>query len=246
MDSKQKYQIAYKKHYNEGEIETAFILYKDIIETHTDSKEAGYSKAQIENIERSNPGVLQNIKLHKVEPSEIYNENNNTKDIMKNKILITTTNSINGKEIEEYLDIISDRLVVGAGLFSEVFASFTDVFGGRSAKFESRMTELNTQMMNSLKKKANELDADAIVGLSIDLDEISGKGFQMFMISGVGTAVKLKKDQTEKTLGIKGINENENFNIADKIDKIAKLKENGILTEEEFIYLKSQIINHKQ
>jgi hypothetical protein len=66
------------------------------------------------------------------------------------------------------------------------------------------------------------------------------------MISGVGTAVKLKKDQTEKTLGIKGINENENFNIADKIDKIAKLKENGILTEEEFIYLKSQIINHKQ
>ena len=106
--------------------------------------------------------------------------------------IITTTNSIEGEVIEKYLGIVSDRLVIGAGLFSEFFAGFTDVFGGRSAKFEDRMNELYNQLMKSLEWKARALDADAIVGLSIDMDEISGKNSQMFMISGVGTAVKFK------------------------------------------------------
>lgn len=235
MDSQEKYQIAYKKHYNEREVETAYILYKDIMDTHPNSKEAEYARIQINNIEEKRPNILQEIeskKLHDINIDELHKS-----EKYKSKYLITTSNSIEGKEIEEYIGIISDRIVVGAGWFSELFAGFTDVFGGRSAKFEDRIDELNNQMMESLIGKAKSLEADAIIGLSIDLDEISGKGIQMFMMSGVGTAVKFKKDKTEEC-----IKENEKLSIADEIEKLAKLKDNGILTKEEFEKLKKRLI----
>jgi uncharacterized protein YbjQ (UPF0145 family) len=128
---------------------------------------------------------------------EFIDKKDNTTSPTRRKVdfpdlIVTTTNSIEGKEIEKYIDIISDRIVVGAGLFSEFFAGFTDVFGGRSEKFESRMHELYRDLMISMKTQADAMHADAIVGLKIDMDEISGKNLQMFMISGTGTAVKLK------------------------------------------------------
>ncbi|MBR0599027.1 heavy metal-binding domain-containing protein [Sinanaerobacter chloroacetimidivorans] len=116
---------------------------------------------------------------------------------MKKSMIITTTNSVEGKEIIEYLGIISDRIVVGAGLFSEFFASFTDLVGGRSGKFEARMNELYNHLMSSLEAQARKIKADAVIGLKVDMDEISGKNSQMFMISGVGTAVKLSCDDCE-------------------------------------------------
>ncbi|MFZ5974356.1 MAG: YbjQ family protein [Bacillota bacterium] len=113
---------------------------------------------------------------------------------MNSQLIITTTDRIENQKIEKYIGIVSERIVVGAGMFSEFFASFTDVFGGRSQKFEDRLHELHKYLMVSLTKKARELRADAIVGLHIDIDEISGKATQMFMISGVGTAVRLSGD----------------------------------------------------
>lgn len=119
---------------------------------------------------------------------------------MLNKIIVTTTNSVEGKEIDKYIDIISDRIVVGAGLYSEIFAAFTDIVGGRSGKFEDRMHELYNNLMSSLESQARKLRADAIIGLKIDMDEISGKSSQMFMISGIGTAVKFKNNNENDEL----------------------------------------------
>ena len=112
---------------------------------------------------------------------------------MGKDFIISTTNLIEGQEVDKYLGVISDRIVVGAGLFSEVFAGFTDAFGGRSSKFEARMQELYNYLMRSLETQAKRIKADAIIGLSVDIDEISGKSYQMFMVSGLGTAVRFKK-----------------------------------------------------
>jgi len=108
-------------------------------------------------------------------------------------MIITTTNVIEGYKIEKYIGLQSARIVVGAGMFSEFFAGFTDVFGGRSSKFEARLKELNDYVIDELKKSAKLKGANAIIGISLDIDEISGKNTQMFMISGIGTAVKLKQ-----------------------------------------------------
>ena len=52
MDSKELYKIAYNLHYSDFNIEKALELCKQIIQDYPDTNEAGYSKAQIENINK--------------------------------------------------------------------------------------------------------------------------------------------------------------------------------------------------
>jgi uncharacterized membrane protein YvbJ len=54
------------------------------------------------------------------------------------KILLTTTNKIDGWDIVEYIYVITKQVVVGAGIFTEFFSGFTDAFVGRSEKVEGR------------------------------------------------------------------------------------------------------------
>jgi hypothetical protein len=43
------------------------------------------------------------------------------------------------------------------------------------------------------------MEANAIIGLKVDFDEISGKGKSMFMMSALGTAVYVKYDSNLET-----------------------------------------------
>ena len=101
----------------------------------------------------------------------------------------STTNMISGYEIVEQKGIVFERVVSGVGLVSELFAGLTDVFGGRSGRMEEQLDNLYIQLFSAMEEKAKRIQANAIVGFSIDIDEISGKGTSMLMISGVGTAV---------------------------------------------------------
>lgn len=47
---------------------------------------------------------------------------------MTNGIIVTTTNSIEGCRIVDYVDVVSTNIVNGTGLFSDWKASFTDLF----------------------------------------------------------------------------------------------------------------------
>ena len=51
--SEQLYQRAYSVHYDDRDFEAALSLYREVIATFPDSVEAGYSRSQIENIEKS-------------------------------------------------------------------------------------------------------------------------------------------------------------------------------------------------
>ena len=113
---------------------------------------------------------------------------------------ISTTNSISGFNIIKHIDIVSSRMVAGTNIFTEAFASFADVFGGRSESFENNLDNLYKKLLIDLQKKAKRLGANAVIGISFDIDEISGKNFQMFMISGIGTAVIIEKDNKNNKL----------------------------------------------
>ncbi len=114
-------------------------------------------------------------------------------EIKKSNIILTTTCNVDGYEINQYIDVVTKQIVVGAGLYTEFFAGFTDVFGGRSAKVEDRLSELINIGRSEILGIAANLDADAIIGYKLDIDEISGKNTFMFMINVSGTAVKIKK-----------------------------------------------------
>jgi uncharacterized protein YbjQ (UPF0145 family) len=115
---------------------------------------------------------------------------------MFKKDFITTTSSFEGYRINKYLGIVDERIVVGAGFLSDLFASFTDIVGGRSGKYEQRIKELYDALLSGIQRQAYKKGANAIVGLKIDVDEISGKNVSMFMATAVGTAVHIKRDET--------------------------------------------------
>jgi uncharacterized protein YbjQ (UPF0145 family)/DNA-binding protein Fis/CDGSH-type Zn-finger protein len=116
------------------------------------------------------------------------------------KILITTTESLSGWEIETYLKPVFANVVVGAGFLSDFNASITDFFGGRSNSYEKKLQTVNDSALNILKSKAGELGANCILGLKVDLDQISGKNVQMFMVTAYGTAVVAKSISNPKPI----------------------------------------------
>ena len=104
-------------------------------------------------------------------------------------ILVITTSTAEGLKIKKHLKPVSAHIVAGTNLFSDFFASFTDVFGGRSNTYQKQLSSIYNEVIEKLRFAAYEIGANCIIGLKVDLDEISGKGKSMFMVTAMGTAV---------------------------------------------------------
>ena len=128
----------------------------------------------------------------------ILNHQISTKQIriFKKKIdalVVTTAFTVANKEIDSEIGIVTGECVLGMNIFLDVFAEFTDTFGGRSKKTQNRLRELKEKCLEEIKIEAVDMGADAIIGLDLDYSEFSGKGKSMLFLVASGTAVKLKK-----------------------------------------------------
>lgn len=104
------------------------------------------------------------------------------------EMTITTTNSIEGKEIEEYLGIVSGEAMMGANIVKDFTAGIRNIVGGRSGQYEDEIRKGRIEALKDLEVRAREKEADAVIGLSADYEEMS-EG--MLWINVTGTAVKL-------------------------------------------------------
>jgi uncharacterized protein YbjQ (UPF0145 family) len=109
-------------------------------------------------------------------------------------ILVVTTSTVDGLKINKYLKPISAHVVAGTNLFSDFMGGITDIFGGRSQSYQRQLSSLYNDAIEQVKYAACEIGANCIVGLQIDMDEISGKGKSMFMLTAIGTAVIIEKE----------------------------------------------------
>lgn len=115
---------------------------------------------------------------------------------MRNDILISTTPQIENCPIKQYKGLVSTNVVLGTNFFSDFSASFTDFFGGTSETYQRKQELMYNTAIENLKTEAQKINANAIVGVKIDFDEISGKGKSMFMLSAVGTAVVIDTNKS--------------------------------------------------
>jgi uncharacterized protein YbjQ (UPF0145 family) len=102
---------------------------------------------------------------------------------------LTTTPGIDGKTISTYLGIVTGEAIVGANIFRDLFANIRDIVGGRSAAYEQELARARTIALDELKMAAQQLGADAVVGVDLDY-EVLGANNGMLMVSVSGTAVK--------------------------------------------------------
>lgn len=103
----------------------------------------------------------------------------------------TTTPNIEGKRITDYLGIITADVIIGANIFSDIFASVRDIVGGRSATYEKKLDEGKILAIRELEEEAQKLGGNAIVGIDFDYETVGAKG-SMLMITISGTAVKVE------------------------------------------------------
>ncbi|MBO8129329.1 MAG: YbjQ family protein [Peptococcaceae bacterium] len=103
-------------------------------------------------------------------------------------MLLTTTPEVQGRKITEYLGIVSGEAIMGANVVRDLFASITDIVGGRSGAYERKLKEAREVAMQEMADEARQLGASAVVGIDIDY-EVVREG--MLMVTASGTAVRL-------------------------------------------------------
>lgn len=103
-------------------------------------------------------------------------------------MLITTTPTVEGRPVKEYLGIVSGEAIMGANIVRDLFASITDVVGGRAGAYEDKLADARRIALEEMTEKAYRHGADAVVGVDLDY-EVIREG--MLMVTASGTAVKL-------------------------------------------------------
>ena len=103
-------------------------------------------------------------------------------------MILSTTPQIEGCPIREYKGVVTGETIIGANFVKDFFASIRDVVGGRSGSYEKVLREAKDTSMEEMMQRAEELGANAIVGIDIDYETI-GANNSMLMVATSGTAV---------------------------------------------------------
>ena len=104
-------------------------------------------------------------------------------------VLITTTPSIEGKPIREYLGVVSGETILGTNILRDIMAGLRDMVGGRSGAYEEKLREAREMALKELAEEAEKVGANAVVGAKIDYETVGNQN--MMMVSATGTAVRL-------------------------------------------------------
>ena len=106
-------------------------------------------------------------------------------------MLITTTPSLEGRSVRQYLGLVHGEAILGANLFRDILASIRDLIGGRAKAYETTLQRARELALEELRRRARLMGADAVVGVQVDL-EVLGQAGGMLMACATGTAVLLE------------------------------------------------------
>lgn len=107
-------------------------------------------------------------------------------------MLVSTTDTLQGFEITEYLGLVTGETISGVNIVRDVMATVTDYVGGRSSTYEEEVGKARQSALEEMVDRAQLQGADAVVGVSLDYETIGSRG-AMIMVTSAGTAVRLRK-----------------------------------------------------
>lgn len=106
-------------------------------------------------------------------------------------MLVTTTSTLEGREIVDYLGIVSGETIIGANLFKDFFAGIRDIVGGRSGSYEDVLREAKETALREMSEQAERMGANAVIGVDLDYETVGSSG-SMLMVTAAGTAVRYR------------------------------------------------------
>lgn len=105
-------------------------------------------------------------------------------------MIVTTTPSVEGQPVTEYLGIVTGEAIMGANMFKDMFAGIRDIVGGRSGAYEEELRRAKDIAMSEMTDNARTMGAHAILGVDLDYETVGANG-SMLMVTASGTAVRL-------------------------------------------------------
>jgi uncharacterized protein YbjQ (UPF0145 family) len=105
-------------------------------------------------------------------------------------MIVTTTTTVEGRPVQEYLGVVSGEAILGANVFRDFFAGITDLVGGRSGSYEQVLRRGRDTAIEELTREAQSLGANAVIGVDLDYESLGSNG-SMLMVTASGTAVRL-------------------------------------------------------
>ncbi|MGZ7044252.1 MAG: YbjQ family protein [Methanobacterium sp.] len=108
-------------------------------------------------------------------------------------MLILTTQTIEGKKINEYYGMVTGDSLLGANMYKDMFSGVRDVVGGRTSKYEEELTSARELAIESMQEKAAKKGANAIIGTRVAYHNLGGTMGNTIMVTIFGTAVSYEE-----------------------------------------------------
>ena len=109
-------------------------------------------------------------------------------------MLITTTASIPGKQVEQILGIARGSTVRAKNIGRDIFAGLKNLVGGEISEYTKLQAESREQAIQRMIQDATKLNADAVINVRLTTAMIMQGTAE---ILAYGTAVKLKEDGSQ-------------------------------------------------
>ena len=105
-------------------------------------------------------------------------------------MIVTPTENVAGNEIDTHLGTVIGNTIRARHVGKDIQATFRTIMGGEIKEYTSMMAESREQALLRMKDRANELGADAVVGVRFQTSMILSGTAELLVY---GTAVRFKK-----------------------------------------------------
>ncbi len=104
-------------------------------------------------------------------------------------MILTTSNNIAGRQIRETLGLVRGNTIRAKHIGKDILAGLRNIVGGEIKEYTEALNEAREEAMKRMLKQAEELGADAIVGIRFTTSQIMSGAAELLVY---GTAVKLE------------------------------------------------------
>ena len=105
-------------------------------------------------------------------------------------LIVTTTNDIAGTQIASYLGVVRGLVVRTPNIGASILGGLKSLMGGNISQFSKVCEAARQQAFDLMVQHAQELGADAIIGMRYDATEFAQGATEVL---AYGTAVKLAR-----------------------------------------------------
>ena len=102
-------------------------------------------------------------------------------------MILTTGPGVEGRSITEYLDLVTSQAIMGIRVTKDIKSIGANIMGGRVSGYEGEVEKAIVAVKSELVEAAEQLGADAVVAVDIDLESMNN----ILLVMASGTAVKL-------------------------------------------------------